>query len=112
MLLDSDFRAVGLPKPTLKAWFNEGHIVPFDPGKPGHVATNYSRWFGPEGDQAYPVQYQPRYEPWVFCDRTSIPWHDHLFKGYGLNKVSSGVYMIQGSGVYMIQPPSAPYVYG
>jgi hypothetical protein len=85
---DSYVRAVGLPKSTLKAWFNDGHIVPFDPGKPGHVATNYSRWFGPEGDQAYPVQYQLRYEPWVFCDRSSIPWHDHLFKGYGLNKVS------------------------
>ena len=74
-------------KQELKAWFDQGRIVPFDPGKPGHTATNYSRWFGPEGRQAYPVQYELRYEPWVMCDRRNVPWHDHLFKGYGLNKI-------------------------
>ena len=33
------------------------------------------------------MQYELRYEPWVMCDRRNVPWHDHLFKGYGLNKI-------------------------
>ena len=37
-------RAISLPKADLKTWFDQEHVVPFDPGKPGHAATNYTRW--------------------------------------------------------------------
>lgn len=43
------------------------------------------RWFSTA--DAYEVKYELRYEPWVMCDRRSVPWHDNTFKGYGLNKI-------------------------
>eukprot|EP00798_Chlamydomonas_sp_ICE-L_P004033 gene4033-14112_t len=43
------------------------------------------KWFNTSS--AYEIKYEHRYEPWVLCDRVKAPWHDNLFKGYGLNKI-------------------------
>jgi hypothetical protein len=30
------------------------------------------RWF--KANEAYAVPYRPRFEPWVLCSRTEVPW--------------------------------------
>jgi len=70
----------------------------------GHRATNFHRWFagldagsGPEygrfvqashGVNAYPVQYEEHFEPYVVVARADVPAYDERFRGYGLNKIS------------------------
>ncbi len=36
-------QSVGLTKEQLLTWYERQEVVPFDPGKPGHAATNYTR---------------------------------------------------------------------
>lgn len=45
------------------------------------------RWLAT--DEAYEVQFQLHYEPWVLCDRMAVPWYDPRFRGYGKNKISN-----------------------
>lgn len=35
--------AISFGKRELKGWFDQAFLVPFDPGKPGHAATDYAR---------------------------------------------------------------------
>lgn len=71
----------------------------FDPGSSGHRPTDYTAWF--RSAEPYPVQWQERYEPWVFVDRLGSSWADARFRGYGKNKivhVSVCVCMCAGRG--------------
>ena len=58
------------------------------PGRPSHHSYYWwsHRWL--TTDEAYEVQFQPHYEPWVMCDRMAVPWYDPRFRGYGKNKIS------------------------
>ncbi|GAX83398.1 hypothetical protein CEUSTIGMA_g10823.t1 [Chlamydomonas eustigma] len=72
-------RAVSLQKDQLKSW-----------------------WF--KTASSYEVGYESRYEPWVMCDRRSVPWHDHIFKGYGLNKIMHLEHMNSTGYKFMVEP--------
>lgn len=37
---------VQVPKARLQYYYDNGTVLAFDPGKPGHNATDYSRWVG------------------------------------------------------------------
>jgi hypothetical protein len=52
----------------------------------GHTPTNYTRWFA--SSDTYPVRYQRMYEPWFIGHVDQLPFHDALFRGYGLNKIA------------------------
>lgn len=61
----------------------KGMAGPFDHTRfaQGHNWTLFDRWR--DAEQAYKVNYGPRYEPWTVVDRVSAPWHDTRFRGYG-----------------------------
>ena len=79
------FHVFSARKADLKALWDGSAINRFDPGAIGHIPTNYEQWLG--SDEQYEVPYEPRYEPWVICDRLAVPWYDARFRGYGQNKI-------------------------
>eukprot|EP00198_Chlamydomonas_reinhardtii_P012265 XP_001701602.1 predicted protein [Chlamydomonas reinhardtii] len=72
-------------KSRLLEHYQKKKIVRFDPGSSGHRPTDYTAWF--RSAEPYPVQWQERYEPWVFVDRLGSSWADARFRGYGKNKI-------------------------
>eukprot|EP00928_Gymnodinium_smaydae_P001212 TRINITY_DN10452_c0_g1_i1.p1 TRINITY_DN10452_c0_g1~~TRINITY_DN10452_c0_g1_i1.p1 ORF type:complete len:1741 (+),score=335.54 TRINITY_DN10452_c0_g1_i1:88-5310(+) len=68
----------------------------------GHRATDFKRWLaGPDGTRsardlhleahavdAYGVDYEEHFEPYVVVARELVPAYDERFRGYGLNKIS------------------------
>mmetsp|Transcript_18483 Transcript_18483/g.39704 ORF Transcript_18483/g.39704 Transcript_18483/m.39704 type:complete len:458 (+) Transcript_18483:258-1631(+) len=94
--------SVSMSKAQMWHLYNAGLLVPFDPGKPGHNATNYTRWFGT--DESYAINYEFRYEPWIVCSRTSVPWHDIIFRGYGLNKIVHLEHLNTSGYRFMVHP--------
>mmetsp|Transcript_15970 Transcript_15970/g.37652 ORF Transcript_15970/g.37652 Transcript_15970/m.37652 type:complete len:598 (-) Transcript_15970:50-1843(-) len=82
----------------------------------GHGATNFQRWFaGPaeedmdrgvrdrlrkrtHGVNAYHVEYEEGFEPYVVAARHQVPAYDERFKGYGMNKISHLHEMAKGQG--------------
>lgn len=82
------------------------HITQFPKG---HRATDFRRWFAGEsssgkrgaaegsgfllsehrhGADAYLVDYEEHYEPYVVMARDCVAQYDERFRGYGLNKIS------------------------
>ncbi|KAG2443117.1 hypothetical protein HYH02_009530 [Chlamydomonas schloesseri] len=78
-------KVVTLGKAGLHDYYQKKKIVRFDPGSSGHRPTDYAAWF--RSAQPYTVQWQERYEPWVFVDRLGSSWADARFRGYGKNKI-------------------------
>jgi glycosyltransferase-like protein LARGE len=69
----------------------------------GHRATNFIRWHRQSriedggdlhlveiehGLQAYRVDYEEHFEPYIVVSRSRVPMYDERFRGYGLNKIS------------------------
>jgi hypothetical protein len=72
----------------------------------GHQATDFPRWWASQtspaaadavgkglsvkvhGLDAYAVDYEEYFEPYVVAMRSCIPVYDERFRGYGLNKIS------------------------
>ncbi|RCH95050.1 hypothetical protein CU098_010760, partial [Rhizopus stolonifer] len=69
----------------------------------GHSSTNYAKWY--LADEPYLVEdYNFSYEPYVIFKRSSSPWCDERFIGYGANKAAC-LYEIYLSGInYYVLP--------
>jgi len=65
--------------------FHTGHFAK------GHRATDLARWR--HATEAYPVQYEECFEPYVIAARTLIPRYDERFRGYGMNKIAHILHM-------------------
>ncbi|KAG2428016.1 hypothetical protein HXX76_012002 [Chlamydomonas incerta] len=78
-------KVVQLDKAGLRKYYQSKKIVRFDPASSGHRPTDYAAWF--RGTEPYAVNWQERYEPWVFVDRLGSSWADARFRGYGKNKI-------------------------
>lgn len=78
----------------------------------GHRATDFERWLaGPlhwpskpgslqqaaHGVNAYPIEYEECFEPYVVVARCSVPAYDERFRGYGMNKISH-LYSLHATG--------------
>lgn len=51
----------------------------------GHGKTDHSRWANTT--EAYQINYQIGFEPYVLMARKLVPWYDERFRGYYWNKV-------------------------
>jgi len=72
--------------------------------RPGHAATNYSRFANATAGEVYKVtDYHPSYEPYVIFRRENAPWCDERFVGYGANKAACLFEMyISGRSFYVL----------
>lgn len=69
---------------VVEAWKQQILFQFADNYKQAHRMTDYSYWLAAGED--YVVPYQEDAEPWLLTSRTSVPWHDERYRGYGLNK--------------------------
>jgi len=97
---DKDYRN----EEHLRAGYEAGVASGFHVGHfpRGHSATDFKRWIeGPVANQsssnlmqslhgidAYSIQYEDYFEPYVLALRYLVPAYDERFRGYGLNKIS------------------------
>ena len=51
-------------------------------------ATNYPLWFSNDTNEYYPIEYFPKFEPYVLGYRHGLPQYWPLFRGFGYNKAS------------------------
>ncbi|KAI9272855.1 glycosyl-transferase for dystroglycan-domain-containing protein [Phascolomyces articulosus] len=71
--------------------------------KPGHGATNYTRWYGTTEPYKV-VDYTFSYEPYVIFKKEGTPWCEERFIGYGANKAAC-LYEIYLAGIdYWVLP--------
>ncbi|CAM9225498.1 unnamed protein product [Choristocarpus tenellus] len=59
----------------------------------GYEPTDFDRWMMTEEDDhdgalAYSVPYKSYFEPYVVMSKSSVPFYDERFRGYGMNKAS------------------------
>lgn len=71
----------------------------------GHEKTDFWRWIN--STEAYEVDYQIGFEPYILMARKYVPYYDERFRGYYWNKVQHLMHInIQNQFTYVIHPHS------
>ena len=68
----------------------------------GHTPTDFERWF--ESREPYNVEYEEMFEPYIICERETVPRYDERFRGYGMNKISH-LHEVAATGVQFVVLP-------
>ena len=64
----------------------------------GHGPTQTAKWVTIlDTPMTYRAQYQPKYEPFLILGKSTIPWCDERFVGYGGNKIAY-INQLRGEG--------------
>lgn len=66
---------------------------------PGHNSSDYPRYYASSPGTIYKViGYQSAYEPYIIFKKSSAPWCDERFVGYGGNKAAC-IFSMYTSGI-------------